>query len=94
MSEHAISISNLNDFIFCPASIYFHGLDAETEKMTYQSSDQLNGTAAHKTVDSATYTTASSILQGITVYSERYDLVGKIDLFDTASGTLRERKKG
>ena len=26
-------------------SIYFHSLDYDTEKMTYQNSDQLNGTA-------------------------------------------------
>ena len=33
MSENAIPISNLNDFVFCPASICFHGLDAETLKL-------------------------------------------------------------
>ena len=27
MSEQPLSISNLNDFIFCPVSIYFHSLD-------------------------------------------------------------------
>ena len=33
MSELPLSISNLNDFIFCPVSIYFHGLDSDTDKM-------------------------------------------------------------
>lgn len=55
MSENPISISNLNDFIFCPASIYFHLLDYDTDKLTYQDSYQLNGTAAHKAVDSCAY---------------------------------------
>ena len=43
MSEAAVSITTLNDFIFGPASIYFHSLDEETENMTYQCADQLNG---------------------------------------------------
>ena len=61
MSENPIAISNLNDFIFCPVSIYFHSLDYDTEKMTYQNSDQLNGTAVHTTVDSGTYSSKKSI---------------------------------
>lgn len=44
MSENPIAISNLNDFIFCPVSIYFHLLDYETEKLTYQNGSQINGT--------------------------------------------------
>lgn len=93
MSENAIPISNLNDFIFCPASIYFHGLDAETEKMTYQTDDQLNGTAAHRSVDGGRYSTRATILQGISVCSEEYDVTGKIDVFDTRTGILTERKR-
>lgn len=93
MSENSITISNLNDFIFCPASIYFHSLDYDTEVMTYQNSDQLNGTAAHKTVDSGTYSSKKSILQSITIYSEKYNLSGKIDLYDSEKHHLIERKK-
>lgn len=51
MSENAITISNLNDFIFCPASIYFHNLDADAEKLAIQDSAQLNGSAAHRSID-------------------------------------------
>lgn len=61
MSENPIAISNLNDFIFCPVLSYFHSLDYDTEKMTYQNSDQLNGTAVHTTVDSGTYSSKKSI---------------------------------
>lgn len=93
MSEFAISLAWLNDFVFCPASIYFHGLDGESEKMTYQTPDQLNGTAAHRAVDSAAYSSSPHILQGVSVYSEKYDLIGKIDIFDEEKGVLRERKK-
>lgn len=93
MSENPIAITNLNDFIFCPVSIYFHSLDCDTEKMTYQNSDQLNGTAVHTTVDSGTYSSKKSMLQSITVYSEKYNLSGKIDLYDSKKFQLIERKK-
>ncbi|MBR3060023.1 MAG: type V CRISPR-associated protein Cas4 [Oscillospiraceae bacterium] len=93
MSENAIPISNLNDFVFCPASIYFHGLDADTEKLTYQSDDQLNGTAAHRSVDGGNYSTRAAVLQGIGVCSEEYDVTGKIDTFDLRTGILTERKR-
>lgn len=93
MSENAISITTLNDFIFCPASIYFHGLDCDTDVMVYQNADQLNGTAVHTKVDDASYSTEVSVLQGVSVYSEKYDMFGKIDVFQIGTGVLRERKR-
>lgn len=90
--ENPIAISKLNDFIFCPVSIYFHELDIETDKMSYQSEYQLNGTAAHESIDNNKYSTKKSILQGISVYCEEYNLYGKIDIFDTEKGILTERK--
>lgn len=91
--ENPISISNLNDFIFCPVSIYFHGLDNDTEKLTYQSSYQLNGTASHEKSDNGVYSTKKNILQSISVYSDKYNIGGKIDVFDIDTGILTERKK-
>ena len=93
MSEYAIPITNLNDLIFCPASIYFHSLDMETERMTYQLEDQLNGAAAHTAVDTAAYSSSRSVLQGVSIYSEQFDLFGKIGTFDESKGLLRARKK-
>ena len=93
MSEQPIIISNLNDFIFCPVSIYFHSLDEDEENLLGQDSYQLNGTAAHEKSDTATYSTKKSMLQGIAVYSEKYNIVGKIDTFDSEKGILTERKK-
>lgn len=93
MSEEPLSISNLNDFIFCPVSIYFHALEDETEVMTYQDSYQINGSAAHKKSDSGKYSSKKSVLQAISVYSSEFNLTGKIDVFDTQSGVLTERKK-
>ena len=92
MSENPLIISQLNDFIFCPASIYFHSLENEENIMT-QDSFQLNGTTAHKSSDSATYSTKKSVLQGIGIYCDKYNLSGKIDVFDSKTGVLIERKK-
>ena len=93
MMDDLIPISYLNDFIFCPVSIYFHQLYGDQERLTYQCSDQINGTAAHKSVDSSTYTTRKNVLQGISVYSDILRLVGKIDVFHMDTGILIERKK-
>ena len=91
--DDLIPISFLNDFIFCPASIYFHQSYGAQEKLTYQRSNQINGTAAHRTVDSSTYTSRKNVLQGLSVCSEQLRLVGKIDVFYQETGTLVERKK-
>ncbi len=42
MSEQSLAISQLNDFIFCPVSIFFHSLETE-ENIMVQDSFQLNG---------------------------------------------------
>lgn len=91
--ENPISISNINDFIFCPVSIYFHMLDDGTEQLSYQDAPQINGSAAHASIDAAQYTTRADILQAVSVYSERYGLIGKIDVFDKKNGVLTERKR-
>lgn len=92
MSEEPIIISNLNDFVFCPVSIYFHQLYDGVEKTLYQNSDQINGTKAHESVDNATYR-PSSTLCSVEVFSEKYNLIGKIDIYEKESCTLIERKK-
>lgn len=88
-----IIISWLNDFIFCPVSIYFHQLYGNKEKMLCQSTVQIAGTNAHGAVDEGKYSTRKTIMQGTRVISEKYRLVGKIDTFDIATGILTERKK-
>lgn len=40
--DDIILISNLNDFIFCPVSIYFHGLYGGADVLTFQTKSQLN----------------------------------------------------
>lgn len=91
--ENPIAISTINDFIFCPASIYFHMVEGEAALLTYQSAAQLNGTAAHENSDAGTYSTKKDVLQAISVFSEKYNLYGKIDTFDIGTGILTERKR-
>ena len=91
--EEPIAISNLNDFIFCPVSIYFHLLEDEEENIMYQDSYQLDGSAAHEKSDTGAYSTKKSMLQGVGIYCEKYNLIGKLDTFDIEKGILTERKK-
>lgn len=91
--ESYLPISYINDFIFCPRSIYFHGLYGGADESLYHTTDQSEGRAAHKSVDNKKYTTSKDIFQGIEVYSSRYGICGKIDTFDNFKGLLVERKK-
>ena len=87
-----IPITYLNDFIFCPRSIYFHQLCEGENQMLYHRKEQTNGRLKHETIENKNYSTRKNILQGIYVYSEKYKLCGKIDLFDICKGVLSERK--
>lgn len=91
--EELIRITLLNDFIYCPVSIYFHNLYGNMDTMIYQGKKQLDGKAAHKTVDAHCASTNKNIITGLDVLSEKYGLVGKIDYYDLKSKTLIERKK-
>lgn len=90
--EPSIQISKINDFIFCPKSIYFHGLYENFSEKTYHQSPQVKGKIKHESVDYSKYSTAKKYLQGLEVYSEKYNLAGKIDIYDKETGDLIERK--
>jgi len=91
--EELIRITWLNDFLFCPASIYFHNLVENADRMELQSEYQINGTNAHRSIEEGGYSSSSNILLGQDVYSEKYGITGKIDIFDIDKGLLTERKK-
>ncbi|MDT8391543.1 MAG: type V CRISPR-associated protein Cas4 [Lentisphaeria bacterium] len=91
--EPYLCITQLNDFVFCPRSIYFHNIYQQnygTE--TYHKTWQKRGQAAHRAVDEGAYSSRKDILQGLPVYSTRYNLGGKIDTLDLRTGELVERK--
>ena len=91
--ESYMIISFLNDFMFCPRSIYFHQLYSNYSKKFYQTKVQIKGLNAHKTIDNKEYSTKKDVLQGIDIYSNKYGLCGKIDILDIEKETLIERKK-
>ena len=90
--ENPINITMLNDFIFCPASIYFHLMFDGMSEIIFQSEYQLNGKKAHESVDNNKYSGPAS-LQGLSVYCEKYNLIGKIDIYEISTHKLIERKK-
>lgn len=87
-----IQISKINDFIFCPFSIYLHSIYENFSEKTYHSSYQTKGKIKHESVDKGKFSTSKNILQGLEIYSEKYGLVGKIDTLDTDKKNLVERK--
>lgn len=90
--ESYIRISTLNDFVFCPKSIYFHNLYDQYERRIFQSTPQIRWTFNHHTIDQKRYSSSKEILQWIAVYSEKYQLAGKIDIFHIIKKSLIERK--
>ncbi|MEW6527946.1 MAG: type V CRISPR-associated protein Cas4 [Spirochaetota bacterium] len=90
--ESYIPISMLNDFIFCPRSIYFHLVHGNVGQDMYHTEVQIKGKSAHESIDNKHYSTRKEILMGFEVYCEKYNILGKIDIFDIKSGKLIERK--
>lgn len=91
--EEPIPATCLNDFIFCPASIYYHRFYDSMETMAFQQPSQINGTDAHKTVDNSSYSTARDVLTSLDAYSEKLGLTCKIDIYYSGKKLLVERKK-
>ncbi len=90
--ESYIKLSTLNDFIFCPKSIYYHTLYDNYEKNIYQETAQKEGTKYHEAIDNKTYSTRKEILQWIPVFSDQYQISWNIDIFNTKTWELTERK--
>jgi CRISPR-associated exonuclease Cas4 len=90
--ENYLPISYINDFIFCPRSIYNHQLYHNRDEILYQGERQTEGKAAHEKIDSKKYSDKKNILQNYEVFTDSYKLFGKIDTFDIDKGLLTERK--
>ncbi len=91
MSDY-IAISTLNDFIFCPYSIYLHNVYMETDETMYHATPQTRGRFAHESVDKKTASNRADDILSLPIYSEEYGLMGKIDLYKRKIGELIERK--
>ncbi len=90
--EAYIPFAFLNDFIFCPRSIYYHNLYGSFNDQMYKGTAQTEGTLAHHTIDTQKYSTSKGVLQGMEVYCHQYKLMGKIDIYDSKKKALIERK--
>src|SRR5574344_2989356 len=90
--EDYISISTLNDFIFCPYSIYLHNVYMEADEAVYHATPQTRGRAAHDTVDKKAASTRKGGLMSLPVCSEKFGVMGKIDIYRVEEKVLIERK--
>ena len=90
--EQYIQITKLNDFIFCPMSLYYHSLYENFSQKTYHGTPQTVGKIKHKNVDKEKYSSNKRYIQNLPVYSEKYNLMGKIDIYDQEKKALIERK--
>lgn len=90
MDEY-ISISNLNDYVFCPYSIYLHNIYMNVDEGLYQATPQTRGNIVHKSIDEKNYN-KGNCLTSLNVCSNEYKLIGKIDIYDKSEKVIIERK--
>ncbi len=91
--DNIINISQLNDFIFCPYSIYLHNVYNAVDDNQFHYLPQTKGKQAHATVDNESYSTKADIITAMMVYNEKYALMGKIDQYFADKQLLVERKR-
>lgn len=87
-----IPLSTLNDFIFCPYSIYLHSVYMESDGDLYKAAPQTKGTLAHQGVDEKKGSTRKSDMMSLPVYCDELGISGKIDVYKQDKRLLIERK--
>lgn len=87
-----IPLATLNDFIFCPYSIYLHSVYMETEDEVYKAPPQTRGTIVHQATDMKTGSNRHADLLALPVFSDELGIMGKIDIFKQDRRLLIERK--
>lgn len=87
-----IRISTINDFMYSPKSLYLHGVYESFDQSVYHETPQKVGKMNHECIDNGTYSTSKRYVQGLSVYCEKYNLGGKIDMYDRDQKMLIERK--
>ena len=90
--EFFLPISYLNDFVFCPYSIYLHQVFDNSKEEVYSANPQQKGKSAHDTVDNVTLKKSKKILSGTYVVSTKLGIYGKIDQYFVEERKLVERK--
>lgn len=88
-----IMLSQLNDFVFCPYSIYLHNIYNDVADELFHDHYQVRGKIAHRTVDEGEYKKFdNNIKTSLNVYSEKYGIYGIIDVYDEKQCKIIERK--
>lgn len=87
-----IPISTLNDFVFCPYSIYLHGIYNQVDDSLYYAAPQVRGSISHEATDNKKSSTRKDAILSLPVYSDELGIIGKIDLFRISECHLIERK--
>ncbi len=91
--ESYIQISKINDFIFCPRSVYLHTVYDNFHKKTFHRVPQVAGTIAHESIEKNTYSSSKKYVMNLDIYSDTLGICGKIDVYDSENKILIERKK-
>lgn len=86
-----IPFSLLNDFIFCPYSIYFHNIYKSYNNLLYTDILQIKGKNNHQTIEKKSYKKKNWI-ENFPLSSERYLVYGFADLFNIKEKIIFERK--
>lgn len=90
--EPYIAISTINDFLYCPRSLYMHIAAGDITPASYHETPQVQGKAVHEAIELNRYSNRKSVLQNMSIFSEELGIQGKLDIFDTETGELIERK--
>ena len=87
-----IQISKLNDFYFCPASLFLRNIYNNYEEHVFYGTEVTAGKTVHKSIDTESYSSKKNILLSTPLFCERFKLVGKADIVDLDKRELIERK--
>lgn len=90
--EDYIALSTLNDFIFCPYSIYLHNIYMGADEDVYHATPQTKGKTAHIKVDNKTTSCGTNDIVALPVFSDELGIMGKIDVYKKQEKWLIERK--
>lgn len=90
--ETFLPITYLNDFVFCPYSIYLHQVFDENNEVVYSASPQQKGKSAHDHIDNVKPKNLRSVIKGAYVISNKLGVYGKLDTYYPESEKLVESK--
>ncbi len=77
--EPYLMMTQINDFLFCPRSMYFSSIYRNTVNTDmFHQLPQTIGQSAHAAVDEHRYSTRKTVITGIFVYSDGNNMKSKL----------------